>query len=563
MFCRKKKSGNHTYLQIVESRRVNGKPRQRIVASLGRLDTLIQSGALDGIARSAVRLSENILALAEATSRSPATRAKSRSFGAAVVFDRLWKDTGCQQVISQLLTGRRFRFDVERAVFASVLHRLLASGSDRSALKWLPEQKIAGVGEIPLQHLYRAMAWLGEVFPGQDPGLVLPRGVKDQVEERLFARRRDLFGATELVFFDTTSVYFTGRGGKRLGKRGKSKDRRPDCRQMVLGMVLNRRGEPICCEMWPGNTADVTTLEQVATRLEERFGVARVCLVADAGMTSQAVVDAVEQRGWQYILGAGLRKTVEVRDVVLEDPAPFEKVKMTRQRKTPLTLEVKQVEVKGKKEGAKSRRYVVCRNPAQARRDAAAREHIVARLRATLPASGKSLMKNRLYARYVKTGAVELDEEKIEKAAKFDGTWVLRTNTRFTPAEVARRYKQLWMVEQTFRTAKSLLETRPVFHRTDAGIRGHVFCSFLALVLQKELLRRLAEAKVKAGWEDVLRDLTAVRETEIVQDGKQFAVRDEMSALAVKAFRAANLRPPKVIRQIRKPVRAKIEVTAA
>ena len=547
MFCRSKSSGKYRYLQIVENRRVNGKVRQRLVASLGRLDVLAESGALDGLIRSACRFSQNVLALAEATPRSPKTEANVRSFGAATVFDRLWRDTGCQQVLDDLLAPRRFTFSVERATFSSVLHRLLVSGSDRNAASWLPTQKISGVSEIPLQHLYRAMAWLGEVARDQPPDAPLPRGVKDEVEERLFARKQDLFAGSELVFFDTTSVYFTGEGGETLGARGKSKDRRPDCHQMVLGMVLDRRGAPICCEMWRGNTADVTTLDQVAARLQERFRVGRVCLVADAGMLSAKAVAAVERRGWQYILGAGLRKTVEVRDVVLGDRGPFHTVKMTRQRREKLTLEVKEVKV-GK--GDASRRYVVCRNPAQARRDAAVRDKIVANLRGQLPKSGRSLLKNRGYARYVKTGAVELDEDRIAAEARFDGTWVLRTNTVFEPAEVARRYKQLWMVEQTFRTAKTLLETRPVFHRTDAGIRGHVFCSFLALVLQKALLERLAAKGVTASWEEIVRDLARVSETQISHDGKRFAVRSQMTELAVQVFRAVGVRIPPVIRQL-------------
>ena len=143
--------------------------------------------------------------------------------------------------------------------------------------------------------------------------------VKDLVEEELFARRRDLFSALDLVFFDTTSLFFTGNGGDTLGRYAKSKDHRSDCKQMVLGMVIDGDGIPVCSEMWPGNTTDVTTLDQVAARLQSRFGVRRVCLVADAGMISNKMIAAVEARGWFYILGARLRRTKEVRDVVLSD----------------------------------------------------------------------------------------------------------------------------------------------------------------------------------------------------------------------------------------------------
>ena len=185
------------------------------------------------------------------------------------------------------------------------------------------------------------MGWLGEALGEREPDALSPRRVKDLIEEELFARRRDLFSALDLVFFDTTSLFFTGNGGDTLGQYGKSKDHRSDCKQMVLGMVIDGDGIPVCSEMWPGNTTDVTTLDQVAQRLQSRFGVRRVCLVADAGMISKKMIAAVEARGWFYILGARLRRTKEVRDVVLSDTGAFDTVEVARQRPDPMELQVK------------------------------------------------------------------------------------------------------------------------------------------------------------------------------------------------------------------------------
>ena len=180
------------------------------------------------------------------------------------------------------------------------------------------------------------MGWLGEPLDASEPCGPAPRRTKDLVEEALFARRRDLFTNLDLVFFDTTSLYFTGLGGETLGRFGKSKDGRGDCRQMVLGMVIDGDGVPVASHMWPGNTADVTTLDLVAERLQARFGVRRVCLVADAGMISKKQVAAVEARGWEYILGARLRGTREVRETVLRDSGPFVTVEAERQRPDPM-----------------------------------------------------------------------------------------------------------------------------------------------------------------------------------------------------------------------------------
>ena len=182
--------------------------------------------------------------------------------GPALVFERLWEETGCRAVISELAGKRKHGFALERAVFLTVLHRLFVSGSDRAADRWREDYAIAGVEGLDLHHLYRAMAWLGEELPekeqdGRTP--FAPRCVKDVAEERLFAHRRDLLTRLDLVFMDTTSLYFEGAGGQTLGQHGYSKDHRSDLRQMILTVLIDGDGRPVCSEMWPGNTADVTT----------------------------------------------------------------------------------------------------------------------------------------------------------------------------------------------------------------------------------------------------------------------------------------------------------------
>ena len=376
------------------------------------------------------------------------------------------------------------------------------------------------------------------------------------------------------MFFDTTSVFFTGEGGEQLGARGFSKDHRPECKQLVVGMVLDRDGRPVCSEVWPGNTNDVSTLARVARRLEERFGMLRVCVVADAGMISRQVLRKLEAMGWEYILGAGLRRTAEVKDRVLADPEPFRVVAWTPREKKrngevkepEPKLEVKEVLVKTNQPDGSvvSPRYVVCRNPIQARREAATRAALVARLPGMLRDQGaKTLLKNRSVARLLKArkGAYVLNREELAEAPKYDGIWVVRTNTELDPKDVALRYKQLWMVERTFRTAKSLLDTRPVFHQTDDAIRGHMFCSFLALTLQKALFERLEQAELQESWNDIVRDLRAVTETQIEQDHKRLAVRSRITETAAGVFRAVGLRIPPVIRQL--PRRTQPAVTHA
>lgn len=548
MFLREKKSGKRRYLQIVESYRDGDKVRQRILATLGRLEDLRESGQLDRLLASGARLSEK-LSVIGAHKRGELADVSTTTIGPTQVFGRLWQESGIAGCLRDLVADRRFHFDLERVVRLAVIHRLMDPGSDRAAEKWCRDY-VRGDDEVPdLQHFYRAMAWLGESLPESDQEHRLPfspRCTKDLIEEQLFAQRRDLFSGLSMVLFDTTSLYFEGAGSETIGQRGHSKDHRPDLKQMVVGLVLDQDGRPICCELWPGNTTDVTTVMPLIGRLRGRFAIDRICIVADRGMISQKTVAALEDEGIEYILGARLRKQKEIREQVLSHAGRYHVVHPARLKtKDPSPLKVKQVFVQ-------DRRYVVCFNKEQARKDAHDREQIVTKLESTLRAGDKSLVGNKGYRKYLKAAGprFEIDEQKIRDEARFDGKWVLRTNSDLDTESLALAYKDLWMVEAMFRSLKSVLATRPIYHKTDAAIRGHVFCSFLSLVLVCELQDRMAlRGWHEAEWADVLRDLDRLNETEVTaSDGKRYVVRSETRGWCGKAYQAAGVALPPTLR---------------
>jgi transposase len=546
MFFRSKRRGLRKYLQIVESVWEQGRSRQRVLVTLGRLDVLQERGQLDALLASGARFADKVLLLT-AHRRGQVPTLRVHQLGPVLAFERLWRDSGCQEIVAELLGERRFEFAVERAIFLTVLHRLLASGSDRAADKWKIDYPVGGAEAVQLHHLYRAMAWLGEELPEdqqQGSTKLVARTTKDVIEERLFHRRRDLFTEVEIVFFDTTSLYFEGEGGATLGQHGHSKDHRPDLHQMVVGAVLDGEGRPICCELWPGNTTDVTTLIPIVDRLWRRFKIRKVCIVADRGMISQETIDDLEQQGWPYILGARMRKQNEVREQVLADPRRFRVVHQARQKSTdPAPLKVKEVWVE-------KRRYVVCVNEEEVEHDRAARAAIVAGLREQLRRGDKSLVGNKGYRRFLKVegeGHFAIDEAKLEDEARFDGTWVLRTNTALPTAEVALQFKRLWMVEQWFRSCKSLLETRPIYHRCDETIRGHVFCSFLALLLRYELQTRLATEGRHFEWADVIQDLQRLQQVEVEQAGQRYLLRSDLQGTCGPVLRALGVAAPPTV----------------
>ena len=553
MFFRFKRSGERTYVQIVANKRVEGAVRQSVVANLGRADELAASGGLASLIASGAKLTDQVLLInALDEDADGALSIAAKRIGGPMLFGKIWERLGVAEALGGLLKDREFEFAVERAVFVATLHRLFVSGSDRDCASWMTDYDIPGAEGLDLHHFYRAMAWLGEEMEDKPAEALAPRCVKDVIEEKLFERRRDLFTDLSAVFMDTTSLSFYGEGGQTLGEHGYSKDYRPDLNQMILGLVVDGEGRPICTEMWPGNTADVTTLLPVVDRLRDRFGVGRVCVVADRGMISAATIAGLEERKLEYVLGARERSDAIVKRIVLANDDPF--VPLLIERKAGQTqLFIKQVKVEGE-------RYVVCRNEAEAEKDRGDREAIVAALEAQLKKGDKALIGNSAYRRYLRKSkeaegsqVFQIDAGKLAEEARFDGIFVLRTNAKITPLQAVLRYRDLLQVENLFFRTKAVMRTRPIFHSSDAAIRGHVFCSFLALAMQKHLDDLMLEAGVAPEWRVLLRDLDRLSQVRIRHRGVDWLVRSDAAPAVTMLFKRAQLALPPRARQARPP----------
>ena len=544
MFARVKKSGKYQYLQIVENRKIKGKVKQRVISTVGRMDQLQAKGRVETLIRSLSRFSEKTILILSGRSDISADALK---IGPSIIFERLWKETGIQKAIKRLLIDRRFEFDVERAIFLTVLHRLMVSGSDRFCERWRRDYIINGTKQLDLHHLYRAMSFLGEQIEDQKGATPFTaRCNKDLIEEAIFFDQRDLFSGLDLVFFDTTSIYFEGRGGEITGKKGFSKDHRPDLNQMVVGAIIDDNGKPICCEMWPGNTTDVKTLIPVVNRIQKRFGINRFCVVADRGMVSANTIEELEKDNISYIFGARMRQVKKIKRDVLSRGGRYSEVYPEGvTSKDPSPLKVKQVLLDKK-------RYIICLNARQARKDATDREAIIASLKEQLRKGPKSLVGNKGYRKYLKMdkGSARIDVDKVKYESRFDGKWVLTTNMDIPAEKVALKYKELWQVERVFRDVKTMLHTRPVYHQRDANIRGHVFCSFLALILRKELERRLNASGYTFEWSDIKQDLKALQQVTIEENGKRLAIRSQCQGVCGKIFQSVGVAMPPTIKEI-------------
>jgi hypothetical protein len=514
-------SGTYEYLQIVESIRDGGRVRQRVRATLGRRDQLVATGTLDTLVQALARFSERLRVVEHVRTAASLQAHTARAWGPALVFGRLWETQGVPALLRRLAADRRFEFDPERTAFALALQRLCAPGSDLQGVHWLPTIECPGTERLALQHLYRTVAFLAEG--------------REDLEQALFLQDRDLFHQElDLVFLDTTSTYVWRPTETALRRRGYSRDRRPEQPQIVLCVAVDRRGWPVAWDILPGNTGDHAAFTAMVTRLRERFHIGRVIVVADRGMLSRQTLALLTADGtapFDYILGCRLRQQTEVAKGVLARAGRYQPVADN--------LAVKEVRLG-------DRRYVVCRNPEAAKKDAAARAALVAKLEATLQHGPKAVLGNKGFARFlsIRPGSVTLNRAALAADARLDGKFVLRTNTALPAAEVARAYKGLWRVERTFREQKSTLEVRPLYHHRDDTSIGHIVASFLALRLEVDLQRRLDERGVEVAWPDLMRDLGQVQAVEVTVDGRRYRLRTDLTGSAHHAFAAAGVRPP-------------------
>lgn len=418
----------------------------------------------------------------------------SRLLGGAWVLDQMWKQLGIGQVMERLLAEHQYQSPVERALFALMANRALAPRSKLAVEAWVGEEVvIPDLKEVAVQQLYRAMDFLLEH--------------QEEVQWQVYTSVADLLNLqVDLLFFDTTSSYFEvdeedeaeeGQGhGFRL--RGYSKDHRPDLPQAVIGLAVTREGIPVRCWVWPGNTADMTVVGQVKKDLVG-WKLGRVITVVDRGFASEENLKELQKAGGHYIAGERMRSGKAGAEAALERAGRYQVVKEG--------VEVKEIIVG---EGEARQRYVLVRNPKEAKRDQAKREELLERLEQELKGLGElkgsshskaccALLSHAAYGRYLKQdrqGRPRIDRQKVAEEAHLDGKYLIRTSDdTLSAAEVALGYKQLAEVERAFRCLKHDLDLRPMYHRLEERIRSHVLLCWLAL-----LLVRVAENRTGETW---------------------------------------------------------------
>ena len=519
-----------------------GRSKVRILFNFGREDEL-DPAAIRRLIGSLGRALPPGEALAAA---APAELAflESRSLGGAWLLDGLWNRLGIGEILARLLRGRRLDPAVERALFAMVANRALKPLSKLSCAAWVSEHvAISGLPDLSDDQCYRAMDWL--------------LAIETELAEQVYWATANLLNLeVDLLFFDTTSTYFETDAadppseGAPAGFRtynGHSKDHRPDLPQVVIGLAVTREGIPIRVWTLPGNTSDQVLIRQVKDDLRA-WKLGRVVWVTDRGFNSAENRRYLQRAGGYYITGEKLRGESAEAKAALARAGRYQTVAGN--------LEVKEVVLD---EGVMRDRFIVCRNSAEATRDAAIRERLLDGLeaaiagsddvapeaRATLACDLRAKPTNRRFLRVTGAGLLRIDRAAVAADAKLDGKFLLRTSDpTLSAADVATGYKQLLEVERAWRDMKTTLDLRPVYHRKETRIRSHVLLCWLSL-----LLIRIAENATGETWRNLRTELDKLHLGRFVGPAGEVAQRTEITTRQAAIFKATEVaEPPRYVR---------------
>lgn len=500
----KQKTGVAEYVQLVQSVRnpETGVPQAQVIHHFGRRDQL-DLDALRRLIKSIGRFLDDDDTAAITGVGSPFTFLGARSIGATWFLDGLWKRLGIDQELRKLLAKRGFTTPIERLLFGMVANRALDPSSKLAMEDWVAKDVfIPGLPEATSDQLYRAMDFL--------------LAADADLQELVFFNVASLLNLeVDVIFLDTTSTYFEVEAPDdpedtklNLRRRGMSKDNHPELPQVVVGFAITREGIPVRCWTWPGNTSDQTVIDEVKRDLNG-WKLGRVITVADTGFNSEKNRRMLQTAGGHYILGEKLRQGPK--------GLPVEVLSRSGRFKTlDDDLEIKEVTLDP--DGTRARRFVIVRNPDEARRDKAKRDDILAEVKRRLDALKEldgephekaecALRSHETFGRFVgqtPKGRLTLNRDKIAQEELLDGKYLISSSDDSLSAEdIVRGYKALWRVERAFRDLKHVLDIRPFYHRLSDRIRAHVLLCWLAL-----LLVRVAENETKQTWRTLRAELS-------------------------------------------------------
>nr|WP_103065845.1 IS1634 family transposase [Petrotoga halophila] len=507
------------YLRIVESYRENGKNKQKIIANLGRIDTISEE-EVKNIIKKLVQIYDikgyvNLNNVEEAPDK--------KNYGIKVIVDRLFERYEMDKFFEKM--DKKIRFDVEDLLKIMVMNRIIEPKSKLGIFKELDYYGFKRIDEaetdeegIALQWMYRTLDVLAQK--------------KEELEKHLYDQRISLFNSVvDLVFYDVTTLAFETQQTNELLQMGYSKDKKFNESQVVLGMSIDRDRMPVSFDIYPGNTFEGHTFKDTIEAMKNRYQLGKVIVVSDRGMMSRTNMEIVENSDYEFIVGKSIKqlKKVDIFD------GEFTEISKG--------IEYREIEYEGK-------RLLIIHSKERAEKDRKDRIRLIEKAKKMLKDGEIESKSKRGAKKYLKTkNEVDytLDIEKIEKDEKYDGYYGIITNTQLNPKQILEQYHTLWKVEESFRTLKNYLETRPIFHWTQKRIKGHIVMSFVSYIMQRTLELELERNNIEYSHEKIREAIKNMEYIDIKTNEQHFAIRTNMNLLAQKILKILNIPIPKVV----------------
>jgi transposase len=534
---RNKDGKEHGYWSLVETVRTPDGPRQRAICYLGELNDSAQARWQKTIEvfneqgeSTQLKLFPNDAELPDDPSVARVLVKKvrverTRRFGDCYLGLELWKQLGLQEFFARHVDQEIADVPWSRVAAVLAINRLCAPGSELAIERhWYPSTALDDLlhiakGKINDTRLYRCLDRL------------LP--LKTKIEQHLKQRFGELFQAEfDVLLYDLTSTYVEGAAEENpMMRRGYSRDHRPDWEQLVLALIVNQDGFPFSYELFDGNRADVSTVETILRTVERKHGKARRVWIFDRGVVSEENLVAIRKRGGQYLVGTPRSKLKQFEQELLKDD--FEKIRPE--------VQVKQITIPGGEET-----YILCRTAGRKEKEKAIRSRFVTKIEKALAGLEKRIVEGKLKDRgkmFMSLGRIQASHPQVtdlyEMAMKDtkqgprlvwrqkpeqqqwlearEGAYLLRTNlTVDGAADLWKKYMQLTEVEAAFRTLKSELAIRPLFHQLEKRVKAHVLVAFLGYALQVTLQHLLKRSGSEHSPAKALKRLGDIHSVDIV-----------------------------------------------
>lgn len=584
MFIREKKfkGTNKVYIQIVENERIGTQVKQKIILSLGCLKALKKSGELKRLANSLLKYCES-----ERFRIEDIQEERRYHWGIPKVIEQLWNLFDFSTILAECAKNRSLEFDFQRAVKLMLQDRFIGPCSKLKSYE--KQEKYESLDEVPLHHFYRSLDCLAEF--------------KDQIEQKLFEKNRTLFNMrVDVVFYDVTTFYFESETADALRNFGFSKDNKFNEVQVVMGLLVDMDGRPIGYDIFPGNTYEGHTLKTAIAKLEKKFFIQKLILVADRGMMSGDNINIIRNSGYEYIISCRLKKLdkdlqkkvldldsysdmpgeiqdaqdgepeirkykimlpenvfgdvmealqngnaqnvyLSIRKITRHVHDPFLRKRLRAFRHESFTPENCQQLVKEINHYL-AQRLILTWSSKRAHRDKAKRDLLIEKAQELLAGTPQALSQ-RGPRRYLKLAAQEisLDQARIEKEEQWDGFYGISTNNPDLHWQtILENYRNLWHIEESFRILKSQFETRPMFHWTARRIKGHLVLCFIAFLFERTLELELKQRKIDYSPDKIREAITSMQLSLLEVKGQKFHLCANINNLAREILKILHIK---------------------